>query len=304
MRVIITGGTGMIGRALAQRLLLSEAEVILLSRDPKNKRHDLPQGIHLEAWDARTAAGWGKWIDSNTAIVNLAGENLSSGRWTGARRQRLISSRVDAGLAVSHAVEQAKNKPAVVIQASAVGFYGVENTSMVDETYPAGADFLSQICFSWESSTSAVEKFGVRRVIVRTGVVLSKDEGALPKMLLPYRFYLGGPVGSGKQGFSWIHLHDEVAALEFLIRNPEARGIFNLTAPEPVTNQQFGHALGKTIHRPSGFPVPGFVLKLILGEMSTIVLDGQFVQPKRLLENGFTFTYPDIDSALRNLLIQ
>lgn len=302
MRIIITGGTGLIGSALAERLVLRGDEVILLSRNPNKKKDHVPSGTRLETWDGRTADGWGKLIHDQTAIVNLAGENLSAGLWTESRKKRIIESRVNAGLAVSQAVQQAESKPALVIQSSAVGYYGVKDPSLISEGHASGSDFLSQVCLSWEASTSTVEKHGVRRTIIRTGVVLSKDEGALPKMLLPFRFFVGGPIGSGKQGFSWIHLDDEVSAIEFIIHNPQAKGVFNLSAPNPVNNRQFADAIGKVMNRPAWLPVPGFVFKLVLGEMSTVLLDGQFVQPKRLLEHGFTFAFTEAESALQDLL--
>ncbi len=302
MRVIITGGTGLIGSALAARLLKRGDEVILLSRNPHNKQDSSPAGARLESWDGRTASGWGKLVNSETAIVNLAGENLSAGLWTEARKKRILDSRINAGLAVSQAVEQAQSKPTVVVQSSAVGYYGVEEHSLISEGHDPGTDFLSQVCLSWEASTSTVEKHAVRRAIIRTGVVLSRDEGALPKMLLPFYLFVGGPIGNGKQGFSWIHLQDEVAAIEFIIHNPQAKGVFNLSAPQPVSNHQFAKTIGRVIKRPSFFPVPGFVLKLALGEMSTVLLDGQFVQPMRLLEYGFEFSFSDAESALRDLL--
>lgn len=302
MRVIITGGTGMIGTALSERLVKRGDEVILLSRNPDRKQGQVVTGTRLEAWDGKSAAGWGELLNAETAIVNLAGENLSAGLWTTERKKRIIDSRVSAGLAVSQAVEQAKDKPLVVIQSSAVGYYGVEDPSLINEGHEAGKDFLSQVCLSWESSTSTVEKLGVRRAIIRTGVVLSRTEGALPKMLLPFYFFVGGPIGNGKQGFSWIHLQDEAAAIEFLINHPQARGVFNLTAPNPVNNREFAKMVGSVLNRPSFFPVPGFALKLLLGEMSTILLDGQFVKPKRLLEHGFEFTYSTAEKALQDLL--
>ncbi len=302
MRVIITGGTGMIGSALAERLLRSGDEVILLSRNPQAKKEGIPAGARMEAWDGQSAAGWGKLVNSETAIVNLAGENLSAGLWTESRKKRIIDSRVNAGLAVSQSVDQAEHKPAVVIQSSAVGFYGVENPAQLNEKHGPGKDFLSQVCLSWEASTSTVEKLGVRRAIIRTGVVLSKDEGALSKMLLPFYFFVGGPIGSGNQGFSWIHLQDEVAAIEFIIRNSQAKGVFNLTAPKPVSNRQFTQLIGKVLKRPAIIPLPGFILKLILGEMSTVLLDGQYALPERLIKHGYQFSFEDAESALRDLL--
>lgn len=304
MRVIITGGTGLIGSALSRRLLDRGDEVILLSRNPQNYQDQAPPGARLESWDGKTATGWGRLINSETAIVNLAGENLSAGPWTNERKKRITDSRVNAGLAVATAIQQATHKPLVLIQSSAVGYYGPQGQGIINENHKPGSDFLSQVCLDWEASTASVEKLGVRRAVIRTGVVLSMQSGALPKMVLPFRLFIGGPIGSGKQGFPWIHIKDEVAAIEYLIDHPLAEGAFNLAAPQPVNNLQFARAIGNALKRPSIFPVPAFILKLVLGEMSTILLDGQFAQPERLLEHAFEFSFTDAESALRDLLLK
>ncbi len=301
MKVIITGGTGLIGSALAKGLADDNYEVIVLSRSPMTVKN-LPASVQVVEWDGRTAKGWGHLADGAEAIVNLAGENIGEGRWTDARKERIRQSRLNAGRAVVEAIEAAEHKPEVLIQASAVGYYGPRNGREIGEDTPAGHDFHAQICVDWEASTAPVEAMGVRRVIIRTAPVLSTAGGALPRMLMPFKMFVGGPVGGGEQGFSWIHLSDEVAAIRFLIENPAARGPFNLTAPNPVTNAQFSQALGKALHRPSLMPVPGFVLKLVYGEMATVVLEGQQAVPNRLQELGFTFEFPQVEGALRDLV--
>lgn len=306
MRIIITGGTGFIGRALAADLAGAGYEVIVLSRDPA-RAAGLPGGVRAAQWDGRTAAGWGRLADSALAIVNLAGENLSGGgfppaRWTPERKDLIRRSRLDAGAAVTEAVAAAGTKPRVVIQSSGIGHYGARADKALTEADAPGADFLARLTVEWEASTAAVAAQGVRHVSVRTGVVLSPDEGALKQLLLPFKFYVGGPMGSGRQGFSWIHPADEVAAIRFLIESERASGPFNLCAPAPLSNAEFARVLGKVVGRPAWLPVPGFALRLALGEVAAMVLDGQRALPQRLLDLGFRFRYPDAESALRDLL--
>jgi uncharacterized protein (TIGR01777 family) len=307
MRVLITGGTGLIGRALSASLASDGAEVIVLSRSPE-RAANLPGGVRAERWDARTATGWAHLADGAGAIVNLAGASLSGGgllprRWTAERKRAIRDSRVDAGRAVVEAVSQASPKPGVVIQSSGVGCYGFRGDELLDEDAPPGDDFLARLARDdWEPSTAPVEEMGVRRVIIRSAAVLDRDEGALPSMMLPFRLFVGGPLGSGKQGLSWIHRADEVAAIRFLIENGEARGAFNLSAPNPVTNAGFGRVLGRVLGRPYYFPVPAFAIKLAFGEVTSVLLEGQRAVPRRLLDLGFAFRFPDAEAALRDLL--
>jgi len=306
MRVIISGGTGQIGRALARELLDAGHEIVVLSRNPAAAT-GLPGSVRLVRWDARTAAGWGQLVDGNTAIVNLAGANLAGSgffpaRWTPERKGVILQSRLAAGRAVVEAVAPARAKPQVVIQASGIGHYGSRGDVVVTEADAAGDDFLARLTVDWEASTVPVTALGVRHAVIRTGVVLDPHEGALRRLLLPYRLFAGGPMGSGRQWLSWIHPADEVAAIRFLIENRHASGAFNLCAPEPVTNAQFGQALGRVLGRPSWLPIPGFVLRLALGEVASIVLEGQRALPRKLLEAGFEFRFSAIEPALRDLL--
>ncbi len=300
MRVIIVGGTGLIGGALAESLTRDGHDVVILSRAPVRAR--LPRGARALQWDGRTAAGWAEAADGADAIVNLAGENLAAGRWTVERRRRIRDSRVNAGRAVVDAVDRAASPPAVVVQASAIGYYGDRGDEPLDESSTAGDGFLADVCKEWEASTAPVEARGVRRVVIRTGVVLAADQGALARMVLPFRLYIGGRIGSGRQWLSWIHLVDEVGAIRYLLADESAVGAFNLTAPTPVTNAEFARAVGRVLHRPAAVPVPALALRLALGEMSTTVLGGQRVLPRRLLQAGYRFRYPEIEAALRDLL--
>ncbi len=302
MHVIISGGTGLIGRALVKSLLADGHRVTILTRFPE-KSHPQLTGATLVGWDGHTAAGWGHLVNEADAIVNLAGAGVADKRWTPARKSLIRDSRIHAGQAVMAALSDAEKKPAVLIQASAVGFYG-ENTgdTVITEDAPPGSDFLAQVCTVWEAATAAAENFGVRRAVIRTGVVLAAEGGALPRMALPFRFFAGGRIGSGKQWTPWIHIADEVAAIRFLLENNTARGNFNLTAPNPVTNADFTRELARALHRPALFPVPPVALKLAFGEMAGVLLGGQRAVPARLQALGFTFQFPDAAVALQNLL--
>lgn len=303
MRVLITGGTGMIGRALATNLLQDNGknEVIVLSRNPERIRKPQP-GVQYLGWDGRTAQGWGDTVENFDAIVNLAGESIAAGRWTTARRERIRNSRINVGRAVTEALLEARVKPRMLLQASAVGIYGPHGDEIIDENAPSGTDFLSHVAVDWEASTATVDTLGVRRVVVRLGVVLSADSGALPRMVLPFRFFAGGPLGHGRQRFPWIHLADVANALRFLLEHEEAQGVFHLTAPVPPTNAEFARALGRVLKRPAWLPVPAFALRLLFGEMATVLLDGQNAVPQRLQALGFHFRYGEMEAALRNLL--
>jgi len=301
MSVIIVGGTGLIGRALAATLASAGYDTVILSRHPEGVR-GLPTTVRLQGWDGRTSQGWAHLAHGAEAIINLAGESIGAGRWTAARKERIRQSRLAAGRAVVQAVQGASPMPRVVIQASAVGYYGPHGDEEVHEDTPPGSDFLAQVAVDWESSTAPVEEWGVRRVIIRTGVVLSRDGGALPRLLLPFRFFVGGPLGSGRQWLPWIHIADEVAAIRFLLENQDARGPFNLSAPTPMTNAQFSRLVGRILGRPSVFPTPAFALRLLLGEMATVLLDGQRAIPGRLQECGFVFAFPHAEAALHDLL--
>jgi hypothetical protein len=301
MRILITGGTGLIGRHLAASLHEDKHEVIVLSRNP-NQPANLPASVRVERWDGRSAAGWGHWADGAGAIVNLAGAGIADSRWSDERKREIVASRVDAGKAVVEAVQAASVKPAVVIQSSAVGYYGSRDSEVLTEQSQPGNDFLADVCADWEKSTEAVEALGVRRAVIRTGIVLSTEGGALPKMLLPFKLFAGGKLGSGQQYFPWIHMADEVAAIRFLIDNAQASGPFNLAAPNPPTNANFVKAVGEAMGRPSVMPAPAFALKAAFGEMSTVLLDGQRAEPQRLLALGYRFRFNDPVAALKDVL--
>jgi uncharacterized protein len=300
MRILISGGTGMIGTALMGSLLADGHQVWVLTRSPGTTR--LPKGATALGWDGRTSAGWGEVVSQVDAVVNLVGERLSKWPWTKEQKQRFFDSRVEGGRALVEAIKAASARPKVLIQASGVNYYGPHDEVPVTEADGPGNDFLAELCKAWEASTEPVESLGVRRVIIRTAIVLSAWEGILPIMLLPVKAFVGGPLGGGRQGLPWIHLDDEVAAIRFLLENQSASGAYNLTSTVPISSAQFTRAAAKTLHRPYWLPVPAFAMRWVLGEMSTLVLDGMYLQPKRLQELGFSFRFRDVETALRDLL--
>lgn len=302
-RVLITGGTGFLGSALAKQMALSGYDVVLLSRNPARVRQ-LEQGIRVERWDGRTAGGWGSLVNANTAIVNLAGESIGVPPfpWTAAKKQRILHSRIDAGRAIAEAVQLAQHKPRVVIQSSGVNYYGLHEDELLTEDARPGTDFLARVAIEWENATAPVESYGVRRAIIRIGLVLSRYGGVLPYMALPFRLYAGGPIGSGMQYISWIHLADEIGAIQFLIENPSAKGTFNLAAFNSVTNAEFGRALAHALKRPYYFPIPGFAMRLVFGELAELLLLGGLrAVPRRLDQLGYQWQFTDVQTALADV---
>lgn len=300
MRIVITGGTGFLGKALAARLAQDGHEVIALSRNPDVKRVDTPPGVAVTRWDGRSSAGWAQLADGAGAIVNLAGESIAGGRWTARRRERILTSRLQAGQAVVEAVARAQHKPAVLVQASATGYYGNYGDELLAETAPPKGDiFESRVCIEWEASTAAVETMGVRRAVIRSGVVFAREGGALSLMVLPFRLFAGGPLGDGRQGLSWIHRDDWVEAVRFILTDERARGPINVTAPQPVAMEEFGRAAARALNRPYGLPAPAFAIRFALGEAGDVVLGGRKAVPARLEEWGFKFRYPSVQTALR-----
>lgn len=306
MNVLITGGSGLIGRRLAASLVAEGHQVVILSRDPAGVS-GLPAGVQAVAWDGRTAAGWQAQADAADAIINLAGASIKGegflpSRWTPKRKQRILESRIQAGQAVVEALRAAAPRKRTLLQASAVGYYGPRGSEPLAEDAAAGADFLASVCQQWEASTQEAESLGVRRVVLRTGIPLTLEGGAFPLLVLPFRLFAGGWFGNGQQYMPWIHMEDYLAGLRFLLTNEKTQGVFNLTAPYPLPNREFAATLGRVLHRPSWLPAPRFALQLGLGEVSTVVLDGQRAVPMRLLQSGFTFSFPELEPALQDLL--
>jgi len=300
MRLLITGGTGMIGTALSRSLLAEGNQVCVLTRNPGAAR--LPEGVRAIGWDGRTSLGWEKVLSQVDAVVNLIGERLSKWPWTKRQRQRFFDSRVEGGRALVGAIQAASPRPQVLIQASGVNYYGPLGPTPVTEAQSPGNDFLADVCRAWEGSTEPVEELGVRRIIIRSAIVLSAQVGILPIMLFPVKLFLGGPLGGGRQGLPWIHLEDEVNAIRFLLENQSANGPYNLTAPVPISSAEFMRVAAKQLHRPYWLPIPAFMLRFVLGGMSTLVLDGAYLLPGRLHELGFDFRFRTAQAALSDLL--
>jgi uncharacterized protein (TIGR01777 family) len=297
MRVVINGATGLIARALCKELV-SSYEVIALSRNPKKAQAVLGPNIKVVKWNAGTAGHWVEQVDGAFAVVNLAGENIA-GRWTRAKMQRILESRLNAAKAIVDAIVSVKNKPAVLVQASATGFYGSRGNAEIDENAGKGTGFLADVCEKWEQTAKPVEAVETRLVIVRSGMVLSRDGGALPRMIRPFKFFLGGCPGNGKQWVSLISIDDEVAAIRFLIENKQLSGVFNLTTPAPITMKDLCRLIAKVLKRPCRLKIPAIVLRLIAGKMADeVLLCSQRVLPNRLLKAGFKFTRPEIGEIL------
>ncbi len=301
MNVLIAGGTGQIGRLLISRLLQDGHTVWVLSRNPQ--KANLPYGVQVVGWDGRSPVGWENVLAQADAVINLTGENLGAARWSAQRRILLRSSRLEPAKAIVDAISASNHRPALLLQSSAIGYYGIYQNQEVDENSPAGSDYLSQLVVDWEDASRGVEELGVRRVIARQGIVLDDHEGALPRMLLPFRLFAGGPVGSGKQWISWISRKDIADAILYLLKSETANGVYNLTSPQPLTNAEFGKTIAKVLKRPYWMPVPAFVLRILFGEMAIVVLEGQRGIPRRLIESGFRFQYADLKSALEELFI-
>ncbi len=306
MRIIIAGGSGLIGRELILLLLQAKDEVLILSRNPSTI-DGLPPEVKAIQWDGKIVGDWAHQLNSCDAVVNLVGENLSGKgyfprRWSEDRKSLLLRSRVDAGNVLTKAIEQAQVKPSVFIQASGINYYGTQQQKTLTEEDGSGNDFLANLGKDWEASTLPIEAMGVRRAVIRNGIVLSTQGGALPSIVLPYHLFVGGPLGNGRQVYSWIHIYDEANAIQFLIRNSQCNGVYNLTAPNPVTNNEFGRTIARVINRPHYFPIPAFAMQLAFGEVAMTVLEGLHATPKKLLDQGFVFKFDHLEDALRDLL--
>jgi uncharacterized protein (TIGR01777 family) len=298
MRVIITGGSGLIGRATTNLLASAGHEVVVLSRNP-DRVTDLPHGARAQQWDAQSGEGWFELVNANTVIVNLAGESIAHWRWTAAHKKNVVESRLAAARGVVDAIRRSRRTPRLVIQASAVGYYGDRGDDELTETSPAGEGFLAETSKQWEKAIPVAVPG--RRVFARFGVVLSRAGGAFPKLLMNSRLGVGN-LGPGHQWFPWVHEYDAASAIRFLMLNDIISGPFNIVAPEAVTTREFLRTLRKVRKVPAPLPVPKFALKLGMGEMSHMLLDSQRVVPRKLLDNGFEFRYDAVEEALRALM--
>lgn len=294
MKVVVAGGSGFLGRRLTAALAGEGHDVILLSRHAAAPSHGVTA---VRVWDGKTEGGWAADVAAAHAVVNLSGESIAGGRWTPERKDRLRRSRFESTSAIAR-VMAARNAPGVLVNASAVGYYGNVPSGDVTEETPRGTGFLADLSAEWESAAMQAAAGGTRVVLPRIGIVLDRTGGALERMIPFFRFFLGGPLGSGRQWFPWIHLDDVVGAVLFSLRTPAIAGPVNLAAPEPVTMREFAAALGRALGRPSWAPVPPFALRLLLGEMAGMLLAGQRVIPQVLMRNGYAFRHPRLEEAL------
>jgi len=296
-KVLITGGTGFIGRALCKQLSLKGAEVTVLSRHPEK----VPELCGSSATGINSLEELDSAAKFDT-VINLAGEPIADRRWSGSQKERLGKSRIDLTKDLLVCLKRMEQKPECLISGSAVGYYGDQGDMEVDEATAAHDEFTHQLCRDWEAEALRAEELGIRVCIIRTGLVVGKDGGFLSKMLPPFRAGLGGPIGNGSQWMPWIHMDDIVALILFLIERKDIRRIFNGTAPQPVTNREFTKTLADLLKRPALLPAPALALKLALGEMSRLLLTGQRALPKAALGAGFVFRFEELRPALEDVL--
>jgi uncharacterized protein (TIGR01777 family) len=298
MKIVIAGGSGFLGRPLARSLAADGHDAVVLTRGHADA-HASGQSRPV-SWTPDGAVGaWACEVDGAGAVINLAGESIAAKRWTAAQKQRIVDSRVQATRSLVKAIRAARTPPPVLVSGSAVGYYGPLSDQPATEATAAGADFLANVCVQWEEEALAVAGDRTRVVRIRTGLVLERDGGALPQMLPPFWFGVGGPVGSGRQYWPWIHRDDWIALVRWAIQTPTVTGPLNATAPHPVTNADFARALGRAMHRPAVMPAPAFALRLMLGEMAdALLLSGQNAVPAEALRKGFRFTFSELDAAL------
>jgi uncharacterized protein (TIGR01777 family) len=297
MKLVIAGASGFIGSALCSRLLDKGHVLTLLTRvTPRDASTATKRWLQ---WTPGTPGAWEAGVDGADGVINLAGEPIAAKRWTGRQKQKILTSRIETTNSLVEAIRKAKQKPGFLINASAVGYYGPRGDETVTEEAGAGKDFLSSVCREWEEEAKKAESLGLRVIRVRTGIVLGRGGGALAKMVPPFKFFVGGPLGSGTQWMSWIHLEDEVGLMLYLIEHSQATGPFNATAPNPVRMKEFCQVLGQVMGRPSWAPVPAFILRLALGELAEMLLTGQRVIPAAAQRLGYQFRYANLDAALK-----
>lgn len=302
-RVIVTGATGLIGKRLCARLQEQQYDVIIFSREPERARQAIPGAAGYHQWLPNDKAGaWTAALEGAYGVVHLAGAPVFGKRWSPAYKMIIRDSRVVGTRNLVTALGEVQNKPTVFVCGSAVGYYGFRDDTRLDESAPPGDDFLARVCAEWEQEGSKAEASGIRTILLRTGIVLDTREGALPKMLPPFRLFVGGPILPGTQWFSWVHVEDEVGIILLALENEGVSGPLNAVGPEPETNRDFSAALGKAIGRPSWMPVPGFALKLLLGEVGDMLTEGQRVIPQKALSMGYQFRYPTAEATLKDLL--
>jgi uncharacterized protein len=301
MKIAIAGGSGFVGTALTNELLRENHDIYILTRNPEKYKSD--GSVQYVRW-LSDGASPEKDLEGIDIFINLAGESLNSGRWTDGRKRRIVESRMQSSKEMVRILSLLQQKPDTVINASAIGYYGTsEATIYTEDTHSEADDFLSRTVKLWEDEAMKASPFTNRMVVTRFGVILGEKEGALPSITLPYKLFAGGKIGNGRQWMSWIHIQDVARAIIFCMNHKELEGPVNFTAPQPAQMDEFGRIVATVLHRPHWFPVPAFMLKTILGEMSILVLEGQKVIPAKLLDHQFEFSYPRLKAALQDLLV-
>ncbi|WAL58546.1 thylakoid membrane protein ThyD [Thermocoleostomius sinensis] len=305
MKIAVTGATGFVGKRLVERLQAEGHNVLALSRKPDHAQQVFPATafpkIEIVGYSPLESGVWQQSLAGCDGVVNLAGAPIAESRWTPERKQEILESRTIGTQKIVEAIANVNPKPTVLVNSSAIGYYGTSETQTFDETSSPGNDFLAQVCQAWETEATKVKESGARLVILRTGIVLGMG-GALAKLLVPFRMFAGGPLGSGRQWFSWIHRDDLVNLILESLTQPDREGVFNATAPNPVRMAELCQTLGQLMNRPSWLPVPNFALEILLGDAAQVVLEGQQVLPKRTQASGFEYQYPTVKQALAEIL--
>jgi uncharacterized protein len=296
MNILIAGGSGFLGTALTKSFVKDGHKVFVLTRGTKKF-----QNAEAIQWDVKTTNGWGHRINEMDVVIHLTGKSLSTFPWSRATKQSFLDSRLISGLLLASAIQTADKRPSIFVQSSGINYYGLSG-SLADESTPPADDFLAQLAVQWEDATKSLDDLGVRRIVTRSAPVLDKNGSLLDLMSLPIKMLFGGPFGSGKQAFPWIHIQDWVGAVEFLIADENAHGAYNLIAPTQTSNAEFNKTLAEVLHRPYWFPYPEFLMRNILGEMSVLILDGRFSQPRRLIESGYQYQFPRLKEAIEDLV--
>ena len=302
MKILITGGTGFVGTQLTSRLIKDNHEVTILSRSAKGSG-EIPREISYLQGDPTQKGSWQEAIKNHDAAINLAGASIFA-KWTEEHKKAIRESRVSTTRNIVEGIPSHPQKQFAFFSTSAVGYYGFCGDEELTEESPHGDDFLARIASEWEGEALKAKEKGARVVITRFGIVMGEKGGALGQMIPLFKKFIGGPIGSGRQWFSWVHIKDLAEAFTFLLKHPEISGPVNVCSPNPVRNKDLAKALGRALHRPSFMPAPGFMIKLVLGEFGSVILEGQRVIPKRLLDSGFAFQYPEIDKALQEIAVQ
>ena len=300
-RVIVTGATGLIGKEVCKELIARGYEVVVFSRNAESARANVPGAAEYVAWTPSESGPWAAHLDGAWGVISLAGASIGGRRWNEEYKRQIRDTRVAGTRGLVKAMAAAQEKPKVFVSGSAVGYYGARDNTPLDESARVGDDFLADVVREWEEAANEAKALGVRTALIRTGIVLDKNEGALAQLKLPFQFFVGGPVLPGTQWFSWIHRDDEVGIILHALENNAAEGPINATGPQPQTNRDFSASLGKAMGRPSWMPVPGFALKLIVGEFGETLTTGQRAIPKKALELGYNFKYATSDAALREI---